>query len=393
MPVLVDLEAVPACLCDAHLEDLHKALAERGTASEESIWAPHENPFIRGHVESITHLLQAIAERIQDAMARALLGDPIGELQKAETPAPWLRWDEQEFDRVRAYLEGRDPSTYTLDDWLLLAEFIVQRYCGPGVISSMAEYIAVRAALMGKIQAAAAGLAARPKQIDDLVELVPTDFAAVPPRILTSREKATIRIAKARAGESIALAMDGAKHRMKGIIVEHVQAQVLGQREGDAAHLRTRLFDNFGTLNRDFRRIAVTEAGECCNQAFVAVSIGRKVRRMEAYKGACPFCQSIDGKVFNVVAATDPKRNGQTDVWEGKTNVGRSAAPRKRVPGGLIERGPEEMWWPAAGVQHPHCRGAWTAVVEKPPEVSDEFQKWMEAKLRKAIPTYKGPSE
>jgi hypothetical protein len=391
MPVLVDLEPMPECMCTEHLELMAKAMAEGGAAPEDSIWALHENEFLTAHVEDVTRQLQAIAERIQDAMARALLGEPIGELAKAEGPAPWLRWDEQKFEETRAYLEGKDPATYTLEDWLLLSEFIVNRYCPTGTIANVAQYLTMRATLLGKIQAAAVNLKATPAQMEALVELVPTTFAKVPDRVLAPTERATIRIAKERAGESIALAIDSARHRMKGVIIEHVQAQVLGQREGTAAHLRTRLFDSFGTLNRDFRRIAVTEAGECCNQGFVAASLGRRVRRVEAYRGACEFCRGISGKVFNVVPANAPVKDGQKDVWEGKTNVGRSASPRRRVAGALVERSENERWWPAAGVQHPQCRGSWTPVVDKPAAVSAEFDDWMQKKLAAAIPGYKRP--
>ena len=387
MPALFDLQDVPACLCDAHMEDMAKAMAE---GPEETIWAPHENPFITAHVEDVTERLTGITQQIQEHMTQALLGQPIADMAKAEEP--WLRWDQERFDQVQAYLEGKPTSDYSLDDWLLLSEFVVHRYCPAGLIGSLAEYTTLRATLLGKIQASAVKLSATPRQMAELVELVPTTFAHVPPRLLTPTENATIRVAKARAGESIALAMDSAKHRMKSIIVEHVQAQVLGQKEGNSQHLRTRLFDNFGTLNRDFRRIAVTEAGECCNQGFVAASLGRRVRRLEAYRGACNFCKGISGREFEVVPADAPHPFPDKTIWEGKTNVGRSASLRKRGPGGLVERGPGELWWPAAGVQHPHCRGSWTPVVDKPPNVSAEFHDWMQAKLAAAIPSYRVPS-
>lgn len=82
---------------------------------------------------------------------------------------------------------------------------------------------------------------------------------------------------------------------MKRLIVEHLQAQVLGQKRGQYTALASRLFDDFGVLNRDFRRIAVMEAGDITNNAFIASRpLGSKVRRREAYKGACDFCRFIN---------------------------------------------------------------------------------------------------
>jgi hypothetical protein len=151
--------------------------------------------------------------------------------------------------------------------------------------------------------------------------------------------------------------------------------------------MRSRLFDEFGQLNRDFRRIAVTEAGECCNTGYImAQSPGTKVRRQEAYRGVCDFCKSISGKVFTVVDPAKLDKDGDTKVWAGKTNIGRSAAPRRRQGGGLVERPSSEMWWVASGVQHPHCRGSWLPVTDEPPAgVSPEFLSWLDGLIARAL--------
>ena len=133
------------------------------------------------------------------------------------------------------------------------------------------------------------------------------------------------------------------------------------------------------------RRIAVTEAGECCLQGFISSQKpGTRVRRQEAYRGVCPFCESINGKVFTVVDPADPKKDGDKSVWAGKTNIGRSAATRKRVGKTLVERIKAEMWWVAAGVMHPHCRGSWVALADKPAEVSPEFKDWLDGPISTA---------
>ncbi|CAB4137711.1 hypothetical protein UFOVP326_58 [uncultured Caudovirales phage] len=383
MTLLLDLGPLPAAHCDDCLEDLFKAMALDPEGDEGPLWRRHENPWLAAHVEACTRRHQAILQALQDGFARALLGEELGMLAKAD--APWLRWTPEQFEEARAALAGRPKLEYTLDDWMLLVDFLIQDYLPDGVIQSEAEYVTVRAGFMGKVMANMQRANPTPAVIDTLAELVPTEFAKVPLRSLSPVEVQILRVAKARAAENISAVSARARHTMKGYVIEHVQAGILGQKEGTAQALRSRLFDSFGQLNRDFRRIAVTEAGEACNQGFVAAQgYGQKVKRQEAYRGACDFCKSIDGKVFTVVSPNANRKDGETEIWLGKNNVGRSASPRRREGAMLVERQPSERWWPAAGLQHPNCRGAWVMVSEKPPEVSAEFDDWLQAAIKKA---------
>ncbi|MBV5347915.1 hypothetical protein JZU46_06855, partial [bacterium] len=52
--------------------------------------------------------------------------------------------------------------------------------------------------------------------------------------------------------------------------------------------------------------------------------------------------------------------------------------------GGLVERAAEELWWPAAGLQHPLCRGRWVSVPDEtpPPGVDPEFADWLNGEIR-----------
>lgn len=380
-PLFIDVAAVPCRHCDDALEALHKAMAQDPKGDDSGIWTPHENPWLTFHVEQATRQFQGLLQQAQDALARVLTGQPLGELRKA-TP-PWLRWDEAAFQAAERRLAELPPEQYELSDWLMVCDYIVQRYLPDHVINSQAEYLTVRAALAGKIAAAMSGTNFRPaEEATPLVQLVETEFRAIPPRVLSSVELGTLKVSQASAAQHISDVTEHARSSMKGIVIRHVQGQVLGQSQPE--RMRQELFDNFGQLNRDFRRIAVTEAGECCNQGYIlAQRPGDKVKRQEAYRGACPFCRSINGKTFTVVEPSKPEKDGETEIWPGKSNVGRSASPMKREGGTLVERQPSEMWWPAAGVQHPHCRGSWTTVVDKPPEGMDPaFHDWLAAKLK-----------
>ena len=381
-PLLIDLGGCCPAHTDHALEDLFKAMAENPDGDERSIWSPHDNPVLAAHVEDVTMRLSAILQRIQDALATLLFGKPLGTLAKADMP--WLRWSPEDFARVRAMVETRDPSTFSLDDWMEVVSFIIQTYLPDGVIATEAEYMTVRPAMLGRLQAAAGNQPIPPDMMAMWATLTPTTFAAVPPRVLSTVELETLNYAKAAAAIHVSAITEKARLRLREIVLEHVQAGVIGQKEGTNKHLETRLRDEFGQLNRDFRRIAVTESGEAANQAFVASRpIGSKVKRVEAYKGACKFCRSLNGRVFAVVDPADPKRNGETDVWVGKTNAGRSASPMMRVGSVLMERAADEQFWCASGVQHPHCRGRWLPVEDAPENISPAFAAMMRDMIAK----------
>jgi hypothetical protein len=144
------------------------------------------------------------------------------------------------------------------------------------------------------------------------------------------------------------------------------------QIRGGRPRLASALFDTFAMLNLDFDLIAATELGEALVMGIVAAQKpGTRLERHEAYRGACQWCRSINGKVFTVVSPSKPDKNGDTEIWVGKTNVGRAA----------------EMWWPAAGLQHIGCRGGWTVLPDQaPPGADHAFVKWMDDEIAKLMP-------
>jgi len=385
--LLIDVGDVPDCTCTSMFDHLFKSLSEEPDGTESLLWSPHANEWLRAHVEDMTGRFQRILQAIQEAISRLVLGEPLDRLMKSEVP--WLRWDQGRYDATKARLEAKGPEHFTLDDWLEVVDLIIQRYLPDAVIQSEAQYLAVRAQFAGMIQANMDHQQAKLNmpEIDRLMHLLPTDFRQIPPKVLSPIERSILDVSVAHTAQAISDVTESARSRMKRICIEHIQAQVLGQAEGQWTHLRQRLFDEFGQLNRDFRRIAITEAGEACNSGFVASQRpGTALRRQEAYKGACPFCKSINGKVFEVVDPAKADKNGETQVWLGKTNIGRSAAPRMRQGSTMVERPSAERWWPAAGVQHPNCRGSWAIAQDQPtlpPGVDSEFAAWLKTELAK----------
>lgn len=88
---------------------------------------------------------------------------------------PWARWSADDLEAARAYLEGKDPRDYNLDDWYRLIDWLLQRYLPDGVINTEAQYLKVRAILAKRIQANLAERAAAPNSQAALIRSLPVD--------------------------------------------------------------------------------------------------------------------------------------------------------------------------------------------------------------------------
>jgi len=380
MPILLDI----SCLCDHHtdqaLEIVHKAMSE---PPDDGIWEQHPSPLVRKLVELFTQRGLRRIEAIEAQLRRWLAGEshqPGIELPTRPAGA-MQRWTTAELAVAKTYLEALPPSAFTLDDWMLLADYLVQRYLPADDLRTEAEWLSTRAALMGRVQAVAGVLAE--EGAEKLLQAMPTNSFWVDREFgMSPLQRAVVDYGSARCVENVVSLSDNLRHKLRRLILDHQEATFLGNKAAASEALATKLLDTFGTLNRDWRRIAVTEAGENLDQGFVAsLPPGAKVRRVEKYRGACTFCRSIDGKVMEVVSADAPEKDGETQIWPGKTNVGRSASPRRRVGSALFDRAPHERWWIAAGVQHPHCRGSWVHLEEASKPVDPKFSSWMDEVL------------
>ncbi|HKT52855.1 MAG TPA: hypothetical protein VJP88_00270 [Caulobacteraceae bacterium] len=370
-----------SCLCEEHtnraIEGIYKAIGDDPPG--DGIWDEHPSPFIRRLVELFTDRGLTRIAGLQEELNAWLAGAEFREgLERAARPdGAMLRWNRAELGTARLYLSHLPPEAWTLEDWLLLVDYLVQRYLPEGDLRSEASWLAQRAGLAGRLQAAHAALSAA--EIDAIMQAVP-DLGAMGPAP-TPEFEAAARFGRERACENVVQLSDNIRHRMRRLVVDYQEAVYTGDRAGAAESLQGRLLDEFGTMNRDWRRIAITESTEMLDQGFVAsIPEGGKIKRVERYNGACPFCRKIDGTVMTVVPADKPDKDGETEVWVGKTNQGRSASPRKRSADGLVDRDPQERWWIAAGTMHPHCRGTWVRVSEASPD--PEFDAWIASMKR-----------
>jgi hypothetical protein len=382
-PLLLDVGGLSACCTDHALESFAKAISgEDGDAHD--IWEPHHSPFVSRLIELFTQRgllrIQAVAEQLDLWLAGAK-HQPHPEAPLARPVGLLARWTPQEATLVRLYLENLPLAAFTLDDWMLVVDHLVQTYLPAGEMLSEAEWLATRSTIMGRVQA---NMAVSAAQADVLIGALPLTVAAASSSFkFGDAFNATMDFARARCCENVVALTDASRHALRSVILQH-QAQVAagGSNPQIRQALASQLLDKFGTWNRDWRRIAVTEAGENANQGMLAsLKPGARVRRIEQYRGACPYCKKIDGVVMGVADPADPEKDGTKQVWVGKTNIGRSSAPRKRVGSVLVERLPSELWWIPAGTVHPHCRGTWHAMPDAKPTDDPDFQAWLDKHL------------
>ena len=366
MTHLVDLKHAP-CDCANHgLETLYKAIAEQPNKS--AIWRPHENPYLTDIIEHWHAEQAARVQEAQDAIFGALgLGEPVPLLRKALST--------EEIAALRARL-AKPMRDYSPADWVALIDLAFHTRLSGAALERAAADLAAKATLAGQLHAIADPDAET--GIFDLLHRVAIGAASVP-RALSGAAKRAMDWAKSRIGLHLRGITEAGRDRVAHSILDHVQEHGLAS----AGKLQQRLLDDFATQNRDWRRVAITEAGETANLAYAgSFPDGTRIKRIEHYDGACPFCRKLNGQVFIWSADPRPDSDGWTHIWPGKTNVGRSASPRKQTPDGLVERTEDELWWPAAGVQHPNCRGRWLALPGEPPATVDpDFADWVRREL------------
>ncbi|MFM0165756.1 hypothetical protein PQR39_35670 [Paraburkholderia sediminicola] len=363
-----------SCDCTEEvIEVMAKALSgENGEKPD--IWAQHESPYVKSLIELFSSRgllrLDKVKEQLDAWMANKNFvgGKTFSKPRFGPTP--------HELNLVELYLEAIPAEKFGIDDWALLIDYLVAKYMPDGSLATEAEWLAVRSVFMGKVQANIANLGAA--GADMVVAAMPNTTGAAEEAFKPSDLiKNILAYERARCADNVQALADSTRHRLKTVIMAHEQQRMLGATPPKEA-LQSTLFDTFADLNRDWRRIAVTEVGDAAGNGLIAsLKAGTKVRRVEQYKGACPFCKKIHGMVFTVVDPDKKDKDWDTEVWVGKTNIGRSGAARKRVGDRLVERTDEEMWKVPAGTVHPHCRGTWHVLDDAKPTDDPDFAKWL----------------
>jgi hypothetical protein len=359
--LFLNLQNLSAVATDDALEYIYKSVGHDHDGS--SSWRPHESLLIRKLIELFTSRGLDRMDSVKKEIEAWTLGQRYAPSSAPVIPPPGglARWNDAELSLVRLYLESLPPALWTLDDHMMAVDYVMQRYLPADALAIEAEWLAVRAGIMGKAQA---NLDKPPtaKDAEKILAALPSTVAGAAQQFSLSRaEKKALDFCRVRAVENVRALSDETRHKMRSLVLQHLEST--DTPSVSRSSLQTKLLDQFGTLNRDWRRIAITEAGEAQLQGLIAsLPYGAKVQRIERYEGACAFCRKIDNVIATVVDPAGEKKDSDTEVWVGKNNIGRSASPRKRVGDMLVERDPDELWHLPAGLAHPNCRGRWVVV-------------------------------
>lgn len=364
---------------------------------DDGIWSPLDSPFIAQLVALFTQRGLDRLASFQHELTKWATGQNYKPGERIVRPQGVMeRWTPAEVALVKLYLEHLPSPQWTLDDHMLAVDYLAHKYLPLNDMRTEAEWLATRSSLMGRVQAnmTSAGVVTSAVAEKLLIAMPTTAQASTTAFGANAAQRATMDYAVARCAENVRELSNNARHRMRNVIIEHVQAQQLnlaqvtpaapttaGAKIAQAA-LESVLLDEFAVLNRDWRRIAVTEAGEAQTQGYIAsMPLGAQVKRMEQYRGACAFCSKINNKILTVVDPAQTHKDPNTMVWPGKNNMGRSASPRKRIGQVLKEREPHEMWQIPAGLVHPHCRGSWVAMPQARANDDPQFSQWLRGVL------------
>ena len=168
-----------------------------------------------------------------------------------------------------------------------------------------------------------------------------------------SRRGSAVEYARARAAAHVTRLDQNTRHQMRTLLYawEQTNQQVMT--------LEPMLRAAFGRLNRDWRRVAITEAAfNRANGRLAALALGTLVE-WSAAADACPKCRNLHGRSFKLVDANDPDKDPQEHVWVGKNPVG--------------SKPPEAM--PSIPL-HPHCLPGDAHVLAR--GVSGHTERWYE---------------
>lgn len=356
--MLVDLAQLPSGQANAAVDWLCKSVEE--AMSED----PHPTDPLTGAMEdATTRPIKLALLRLYDAVLSMLVTGGGDKLEKARKP--WLA-SHNLCDKLEMMVMRAAPGSLTFTDYLNVIDCLILRHVREDVLVDELKVQAVKQYLVGHLRAtgavgpginAALTVAALPKTVEQALILW---------NDLKPYDRAMIEAAQENSARLVQDISSSARSRMKKLIIEAEKRRVGdGTAVFNAQPLAQQLQEAFGDLNRDWRRVAVTETAINSADGFIAsFQPGAEVKWV-AHPGCCDYCRSMNGKTFRIVRPTDPDKREREDVWVGKQieNIGRAMSRRKRLDNGsLVDRTDDEMVLPVIPA-HPNCRCIWVPVV------------------------------
>jgi hypothetical protein len=302
------------------------------TESERSFWGPHPDPNHNWIEEQLYYR--------GTAFLRSMLSWTIGkenmQLAKAEGGPPKAPgWGE-----VAKLFSSPEPAAKKMNIWENLIDAFTQHIFPQETVESVSAAWALRSSMLSMLGDKIKGIRESMKDWNALHQVLP------------SHRREAIEWQKENGARLLVRLKDDTKQKIKDVLV---QSEVEGLGRGK---MEQRLMEGFGYLNRDWRRVVLTETAMSAASGQLAQVAGAE--GWEAIwtgtPNACPFCHRMYGRSFKIVAADKADKNGDKEVWPGKTNIGRSVSLYTRE-GRKREKG--ELWWPCIPA-HPNCCCSWS---------------------------------
>lgn len=196
---------------------------------------------------------------------------------------------------------------------------------------------------------------------------------------LSVEEAAAMNSTVERGAVLLSNAITNTQQQVKSALIEAIQR---GEgNNGFEKRLKEMLIEETGELNRDWKRVAITETNNAFANGYLSVMQDGEYVIGVSMQDACPHCidllhlkvykflkeapqdyTNLKGEAYE--AAADIWENF---IWEGKNNFGRSTSLRKRIDktkgnkeDNLVYREHHELSMPVIPL-HPYCRCRWIA--------------------------------
>ena len=192
---------------------------------------------------------------------------------------------------------------------------------------------------------------------------------------LTEREQWATKTAQARAAEKVTQVSAKIQSRIRMLVTEAIENRQ------EPRQLESALFDELGDLNRDWRRVAITELAMAHNDAHLLGLTEGSTVHVPKLAGACKHCvELLEGRTFTVLHQAPDEDTHDFEMnylWPGKTNYGRRVA----------------TWIPCIPL-HPNCRHRAVTLSrfyrldpkDNVPKLKSSIELIQEERLRRGLP-------
>lgn len=187
---------------------------------------------------------------------------------------------------------------------------------------------------------------------------------------LRDRDAEAVQEAEQNAAQHVQNMREQSKAALREVITEGIEEHEHPEQTA------SELLNRFGKLNRDWRRIAITETNGAYHGGMLGALVGKTVVWVAA-GDACPHCKQYHNHEFAVVARDASNKNWDTELWPGKTNVGRSFYQYTRDG---RRRTDNELAKPTISM-HPHCRCRVRPTLSVPQNMNSDVRKYIQKKL------------